>query len=222
MAGKAGPLYLTEAEYEAMTELELVEHLSPRPGERVKEVLRNVFGLDSVVYFMSKAECLSYIRERDRRPELLAAGKAKQAVHREMGRENRARPGGARERIIEETKGRLYRQVAIQRKLNPKVADVFTGLKISNPHVIEDVVDGSRFPVSRSTAKLLAELGRLEGFEVSAGRHSVAHAAGKKTAADVLSGKSEAAIEPVNGDGDSGGKALSADELDELLNSLLS
>lgn len=216
MAGKAGPLYLSEAEYEAMTELELVEHLSPRPGERVKEVLRNVFGLDSVVYFMSKVECMAYIRERDRRPELLAAGKAKQAEHRERGKENRARPGSAQDRLDAETKGRLYRQVAMLRK-TPET-DVFTGRKISTPHIIEDVVDGTRFAVSRMTAKWLADHGRLEGFAV--GRHSVAHAAGKKTAADVLSGKTEAEAEPVNG-GDAGvGKALSADELDELLNSL--
>lgn len=219
-----GELYLPEAEYEAMSVEELTERFTDL---QLREILKHAFGLGSVVYFIGKAEKLRYITQPDQRPDVLAGGDAKQEVHREANRENRKKPSSSvEERMLEETKDRVYRQVGITRA--PGTADAFTGRIIRDVYVIEDVVDGTRFLVSRGTARKLDEWGRLEGFVVTKGRLSAAHAAGVKSLADYFAApqqesKSEAKVagsKKAKVEAAPKSAAIGDQDLEDLLNSL--
>lgn len=224
----SGEVYKTEAEYEAMP----IEELNQIKDLDLRYILQRVFGLDSVVYFIDKVQKLRYISQPDQRPIVLDEGEQKRARHREMNKENRIRPrGDVEERMEEETRDRVYRCTGSVRH-DEAVQDDFTGRSVKNVYLIEDVADGTAFRVSRGTARWLVEKNRLEEFEVTKGRQSVAHAAGKKSAADLL-GDGEVHVPkvkapaPVEEDHDDdveevadGAAALEEDELDEILNSL--
>lgn len=175
-------VYKTEAEYEAMTVEQLTESYN---DFEIRKILQRVFGLDSVVYFIDKDQKLRYITQPDQRPDVLAEGEEKRSVHRENNRTNRVRPKGTvAERMEEETKDRRYRLVSIDRVESAE--DALTGKAIRVAYTIEDIADGSQFVVSRGTCRWLEDKGRLEGFVVSKGRKTAAHAAGAVSAADLL------------------------------------
>lgn len=226
----ASEVYRTEREYEAMSIEELTEAYNDLD---LRRILQRVFNLDSDVYFIDKAQKLIYISDPDRRPEVLAAAAERRSVHRDLNRENRSRPdGGIKERMEEETRDRQYRLLRIERR-SDSITDDFTGKAIRSVYIITDVVDGVTFNVSRGTCRWLEERGRIEGFEVSRGRRSVAHDAGLQSVSDLFAedtkvsapaeekpkrGKAKAEVAVAAEEEVSGG--LSDDELDALLDSL--
>lgn len=224
MADAVGEVFKTEKQYEKMTVEELSETYS---DHEVKLILQKVFGLDSVVYFIDKSQKLTYITQPDQRPKILEAGESKRAVHRESNRENRSRPrSGVADRMEEETSDRMFRFKGAEKR---QTTDAFTGRSIRTAYVIEDLSDGAEYDVSRGTARWLVEKGRLEEFVANKGRKTVAHAVGKKSAADLLGDSGEVLIQESveqvdNDDSDdeetvqSGG--ISDEDLDALLNTL--
>jgi len=165
----------------------------------VRVALQKVFGLGSVVYFMSKAEKMAFISSPDQRTEILDVANEKYARHRTKNREARKDGRTLAEKLAEATEGRSYVFAGVRTPPTP-AEDIFTGRLLKKVYVIEDVGDGTEFFVGRGTAAALVEAGQLSGFDPStaARKPKPAHEAGEITYADVFAqGLAESAPEAV-------------------------
>lgn len=170
--------------WDALSREELMA-LDP-PANDLRLVIRDLYGLGSKCYFMNKGQSIEYILNPDQRPAILEAAEQKYKERQALNAELRTGPK-LEERVLAEAEGREYRFVEATRPTNG-FEDPFSGRAGKIAYIIEDVGDGTRFPVQKRTALILETAGQLSGFEPNAAYRKTkpAHEAGFQTLEDVL------------------------------------
>ena len=175
------------------------------------------FLLDSIRYFMGKANMVRFLREPDARDDILAEAEVKRDRHRTRNRENRPK-GAVKDRVKDESEGRSFRFLKSDR-VATGFTDSITERRGKVAYYIEDIADGQGYAVLKATASVLEELGRLSGLvphipQSRSKKGNAAHEAGMVTLDDIMAGsdpEAAAVAEQI---------VMPDDELDDLLESL--
>ncbi len=214
-------------EYEAMSATDLAARFSEY---ELKQILKQVFGWDSDIYFCPKEDKVAWIAgDATIRQQVEERIAAKRAEHRTRGAEHRGAPKkSAREKVEEQTADRTYRFIRRDR-VDAGTTDAITGRKLRIGYVVEDTGDGQHLVLGKGTVDILAELKRIEGYDPTAAKRKVkaAERAGEPTLADVIEAADEAdmdALAAVQEDPNPAEPDIppqTAAEVDALLNSVL-